>query len=124
MIQHLEINDENKQKLLETLMKKEGIISSGLHEGVAVPHIKTELIENITCLLAISQKGIDFEAIDSKPVFIVFLIIYPEKEEELGESLAESAGLFYRQGALQSLRSTKKPAEVINILQRAGKHIG
>ncbi len=69
---------KNKKELFETLLERESLASTGIGNEVAIPHPRTPLSELrknsaiITCFL---EKPVDFEAIDNKPVFIMFMLL-------------------------------------------------
>jgi PTS system nitrogen regulatory IIA component len=69
---------KNKEELFNALIEREALASTGIGNGVAIPHPRTPLSEMqdnaaiITCFL---DKSVDFEAIDNKPVFILFILL-------------------------------------------------
>ena len=69
---------KNKKELLETLIERESLASTGIGNGVAIPHPRTPLSEMhknsaiITCFL---EKPVEFGSIDNKPVFIMFILL-------------------------------------------------
>ncbi len=60
------------------LLERERLGSTGIGDGVAIPHGKMEELEDIIVVVGRSIKGIDFEAIDKKPCHIFFLVFAPE----------------------------------------------
>ena len=68
---------KNGKILLTTLLEREKLGSTGLEKGIAVPHSRSMMVDKLTLLFARSSQGIDFEAIDGKPVFLIFLILAP-----------------------------------------------
>ena len=64
------------------LLEREAIGSTGLGNGVAVPHVKSEDVSAVTLVLARSRPGIDWQAIDGRPVHIMFLLVSPLAEPE------------------------------------------
>lgn len=72
------LNETNKKLLFERLIERENLTSTGIGNGVAIPHPRVPLHEAIqqpaisTCFL---EKPIDFQAMDGKPVFVLFLLI-------------------------------------------------
>jgi PTS system fructose-specific IIA component len=53
-------------------------MSTGIGNGVAIPHCSTTKVSEITTVMALSPKGINFEAIDNEPVKIIILLIVPK----------------------------------------------
>jgi nitrogen PTS system EIIA component len=66
--------------LLEMLHQRESLGSTGIGRGVAVPHGRSLAIGRLTIILGRSAEGIDFEAMDGKPVHLVFLTVAPPQE--------------------------------------------
>lgn len=67
---------ENKKLVLTRLIDREKLASTGLGEGVAFPHARIEVNKNLVMAIGISKKGIDFDAVDSNPVYLVILILW------------------------------------------------
>ncbi|MBS0190068.1 MAG: PTS sugar transporter subunit IIA [Phycisphaerales bacterium] len=72
------IRDELKLKVLERERKG----STGFGRGVAVPHVKHKAITRMAAAIGLSQRGIDFNALDKQPVHSVVLLISPEDKPE------------------------------------------
>ena len=66
--------------LLQMLRQREHLGSTGIGRGVAVPHGRTLAITRLAVVFARSQAGIDFDAMDGKPVHLIFLTVAPPQE--------------------------------------------
>lgn len=64
--------------IFETLLQRERLGSTGIGEGIAIPHGKIAGLERMFGLVARLEKPIDFEALDAQPVDILFLLLAPE----------------------------------------------
>lgn len=77
----------NKNKDYETaldqLITRESIDSTGIGHGVAIPHLRWKGVRNLVCAVGRSCKGIDFVAMDRKPVHLIFLMYYPPEKQTL-----------------------------------------
>ena len=75
----LESNDaiKNKETLLSALIEREKLGSTGIGENVAIPHAKSEEIDQILTLFGRSTEGIEFDSLDKKPVYFVCLVVAP-----------------------------------------------
>src|SRR6185295_3011798 len=62
----------DKKSILKALVERESLGSTGIGQGIAIPHGKTEKIKELVAVLGISKKGINFEALDGEPVYIFF----------------------------------------------------
>jgi PTS system fructose-specific IIC component/PTS system nitrogen regulatory IIA component len=71
-----------REDILESLREREKKMSTGIHQGIAIPHCKTSAVERVYGVLGVSKKGIDYDALDGKPVYLLFLILVPETDTE------------------------------------------
>ena len=71
-----------RDEILNALIEREMKMSTGIHKGIAVPHGKTNAIESIRGVLGISRKGVDYDALDGEPVYLLFMIVTPQKDSE------------------------------------------
>lgn len=86
---------QEQDKLLEALLKREQLGSTGIGDHVAIPHAKSEGIEQIITVFGRSRQGIEFESLDRKPVHFVFLLLAPSGSTGLHlKALAKIARLF------------------------------
>ena len=67
--------------LLEMLKRRESLGSTGIGKGVAIPHGRSLAISELKVLFALSRKGLDYDAIDGKPVQLFFLIVAPPQDK-------------------------------------------
>ena len=71
---------EHADTLLQTLLKREELGSTGIGKGVAIPHGRSLLIDKLEVAVGRSVKGIEFDAVDKKPVHLLFLIMAPPQD--------------------------------------------
>ncbi|GHU66244.1 hypothetical protein FACS189447_06710 [Spirochaetia bacterium] len=71
-----------RDEILEALKERESKMSTGIHKGIAIPHGKTNAIDNVYGILGISKKGIDYDALDGQPVYLLFMLLAPQKDAE------------------------------------------
>jgi mannitol/fructose-specific phosphotransferase system IIA component (Ntr-type) len=64
------------------LLKRDAIMSTGIGYGVAIPHVKMAGIENFFITIGVHKKGVDWDSLDSKPTYLIFLIAGPENQQE------------------------------------------
>jgi mannitol/fructose-specific phosphotransferase system IIA component (Ntr-type) len=69
---------KNRDELLTDVRERENLVTTGVGYGVAFPHAKTRAAKGIVITFGRSAKGIDFEAMDHRPVNLFFLIAAPE----------------------------------------------
>ncbi|MCX5804864.1 MAG: PTS sugar transporter subunit IIA [Proteobacteria bacterium] len=71
------------EKVVDIVLEREKLGSTGIGDGVAIPHGKMKGINNILCVFGKSKNGVDFDAVDRKPVRIFFLLLAPEDSANL-----------------------------------------
>jgi len=71
-----------KDELIEKVLERERKHSTGFGRGVAVPHVKHPGIEQMAVAIGISADGIDFNALDKQPVYMIFLLLSPQSKPE------------------------------------------
>ncbi len=70
--------DLDQKKVLAVLMDREQLGTTGIGDGIAIPHGKLEGIQEVRLVVGRSQQGVDFKALDHKPCRIFFLVVAPE----------------------------------------------
>ncbi|MCI5072069.1 PTS sugar transporter subunit IIA [bacterium] len=75
-------DDVDASELAQALVDRERLSSTAIGAGVAIPHARLKLLKESHVLIAKSAKGVDFDAIDEKPVHLIFCILSPSKATE------------------------------------------
>ena len=80
LVTHLAQYEENvnKEELLKALLEREKLGSTGINDGVAIPHGKLKNIGKLLAVFGRNREGIDFGALDGKPSHLFFLLVAPE----------------------------------------------
>lgn len=81
----------DKEKTVQVLLERERLGSTGIGDGIAIPHGKLKEIHNITCSFGRKKEGVDFQSLDEKPSRLFFLLLAPE--DSAGEHLQALARL-------------------------------
>lgn len=114
------IKDKNcKDKIVKILLGREALGSTGIGQGVGIPHGKCDSASQLIGAFGISPKGIDFDSLDGEPVYIFFLLIAPE--DSAGphlKALARISRLLKDKFFRDSLRQAKDIATVIKIINQ------
>ncbi|MEX0963589.1 MAG: PTS sugar transporter subunit IIA [Pseudohongiellaceae bacterium] len=116
-----EIISENIDSLeasdvFDGLMAREQLGTTGLGNGIAIPHCRLAPCENIIGALITLDKPIDFDSIDGKPVDILFVLIVPHEEnDEHVKTLAGLAALFNDEDFCYTIRHTHDSEDLYNI---------
>ncbi len=103
--------------IFQKLMEREQLGSTGLGNGIAIPHGKIENISSVYALFARVEKGVDFEAIDDRPVDLIIMLLAPigAGADHL-KSLARVARLLREKSVIEQLRQTNDRDKLYNIL--------
>src|SRR6187397_3729116 len=73
-----ELTGQSEKEILEILLQREKLGSTGVGNGVAIPHGKLATLSNVFGLFARLERPVDFEALDGQPVDLIFLLLAPE----------------------------------------------
>ena len=74
------LNDREEYK--QEILKREAQSSTGMEEGIAIPHGKTKAVKIPTVAIGISKKGVDYESLDGEPSHLFFMIAAPENSND------------------------------------------
>ena len=105
-------------RLLEVLLEREALQSTGIGEGVAIPHGKMVGLDRLVATFARSPEGVDFDSIDGQPTHHFFLLVVPEHSG--GQYLKALARIsrFFRDAAFrQRLSDVETLEEVIGTIE-------
>lgn len=96
------------------IMNREAQTSTGLGEGIAMPHSKNEAVKEATVLFAKSNKGVDYASLDGQPTDLFFMIAAPEGANDTHlAALAELSKYLMKPGFADKLRQASTPDQVI-----------
>lgn len=102
------------------LRERENLASTGVGEGVAIPHGRLAGIERLKAVLAICPKGVDFESVDGEPVYILVAILAPDRSTgDHLKALARVSRLLRPEDVRARLRAAKDPEELFESVLRA-----
>ncbi|MBF0279132.1 MAG: PTS sugar transporter subunit IIA [SAR324 cluster bacterium] len=109
----------DRAEAMEALFEREKLMSTGIGEGVAIPHARIQSCSDVSMAFALQRKGVDFNALDSKPVKLVFLIFFPKEKVNLQlRTLAMVSRILQRGGLNKSLLKAESPEEVLDIFKK------
>ena len=108
---------KSQEDLLKDVKDREELVTTGVGYGVAFPHAKTRATKGIVIAFGRSEKGIDFDAMDHKPVNLFFLIAAPE--DAIGAHLNVMARLSYimkSEENRQKMMTVTSPGELLQMI--------
>src|SRR5216684_7481689 len=104
-------------RLTETLLEREKLGSTGIGEGVAIPHGKLPGIPGLIAAFARSKAGVDFASIDGKPTYLFFVLFAPDNSAGLHlKALARISRLFKQPQFRQSILQAPDAAAIFRII--------
>ena len=109
----------DKKGIVKALSDRENLGSTGIGQGIAIPHGKTDRVGGLVAVLGISHKGVNFEALDGELVYILFLLVAPK--ETAGphlKALAQISRLLRDPYFCELLRRCKSSEEVYELIRR------
>ncbi|MDJ1158786.1 PTS IIA-like nitrogen regulatory protein PtsN [Chelatococcus sp. SYSU_G07232] len=110
----------DERDIFETLLQRERLGSTGIGEGIAIPHGKPARIDRLFGLMARLERPIDFEALDGQPVDIIFLLLAPETAgADHLKALARVARILREPGVLEKVRATRDASALYAVLTQS-----
>lgn len=104
-------------RLLEVLQDREKLGSTGIGEGVAIPHGKLGGLPQLMASFGVARGGVDFEAIDGKPTYLFFALVAPENSAGVHlKALARISRLFKNARFRQSILEAKTPEDIYKLI--------
>ena len=111
------IKERDVAKLVQILMKRESLGSTGIGQGVAIPHGKSDCVTKLIAAFGVSRTGVAFDSLDGEPVHLFFLLVAPE--DSAGphlKALARISRLLKDKHFRDSLRATKDEKTLLRIV--------
>jgi len=113
---------KNKSAVLKAVMEREKVMSTGVGDGVAIPHGKAEGVEDVVAAFGVAKQDIDFQSIDEKPVRLVFLLVAPPNATGPHlKALSRVSRLLNKKEFREQLLRAKSAEEVLNLIQEEEK---
>ena len=105
-------------RLVEVLQERERLGSTGIGEGVAIPHGKLPGLPQLMASFGVARDGVDFEAIDGKPTYLFFALVAPENSAGIHlKALARISRLFKNPAFRQSILGAESPEEIFRLIE-------
>ncbi len=114
-----EIKPADEERLIPVLLAREALGSTGIGQGVGIPHGKSNSVAELVAAFGLSKRGVNFDSLDGEPVHIFFLLVAPE--DSAGphlKALARISRLLKDRFFRESLRESKDEKQVLRIIQQ------
>jgi PTS system nitrogen regulatory IIA component len=108
---------QDKAAALNAVMEREDKMSTGMKHGIAIPHGKSAVIQDLVACIGVSEKPVDFDSLDHEPCRIFIMTLSPvEKTGPHLQFLAEVSLLFKSAEKREEILNAKTPEEILKIL--------
>ena len=117
------IKEKDAGKVVQILLDREALGSTGIGQGVAIPHGKCDCVSQLVGAVGISKTGIEFDSLDGEPTYIFFLLVAPQ--DSAGphlKALARISRLLKDKHFRESLRNSKDPKVLMKALRDEDQH--
>lgn len=109
-----------RDEVIKLVLDREKHGSTGFGKGVAVPHVKHDKIKKVAAAVAVSQPGVDFNALDREPVYCLFLLASPkDKPDEHLQAMENLFNSLQNEKFRKFLRQADTKDAVIDLLNEA-----
>ena len=114
----------NEDRMIETLLERESLGSTGIGEGVAIPHGKSKEVKRILASFGRSETGLDFQSLDGKPTHLFFLLIAPENSAGMHlKALAQISRLMKDQNFRKRLMEAKSADDIYSVFSEGDERL-
>ncbi len=108
------IGSENLEAVRKGVLEREKIMSTGVGKGLAIPHCKSQVVNESFGSFAILKEPLDFNSIDNQPVQLVFLLISPDSKNSLHIKLLSRVSRLMNSGAFrEKVTSCTSSAQIL-----------
>jgi PTS system nitrogen regulatory IIA component len=107
-------------EILSKVLQRESMMSTGIGNGVAIPHGKTRLLDHLVAACGVSPAGIEFDSMDGEPATLFILLVSPESlRGPHVKALANVSRLLKEESVRTSLRQSATPEDFLASLREA-----
>ncbi len=112
-----EYTGQNATELFENMLSREKMGSTGIGNGIAIPHARMASSDNAVAVLLQCEEPIEFDSIDNRPVDLLFALLVPEEQcKEHLKTLSSMAERLNDKQTLKQLRNAQSDEELYNIM--------
>ena len=121
MVEHLRLagyfKGNESEDVVKAILKRELLSSTGIGDGVAIPHAKHPSVERLVGAVAVSPGGVSFESVDNDPVFVLVMLISPqERPSEHLRALEGVSRCLKDKTFVQSLRQATTAQQIWDLI--------
>ena len=109
----------DRERFLKEVFRRESVEATGIGNGVAVPHARTDAVESLVMALGRSVGGVDFGAVDGRPVHLIFIMGTPRSNvTEYLKMMAQLSRMVRASGFVDELMGASSPEAVLEVLKK------
>jgi nitrogen PTS system EIIA component len=114
------INPDDESSIVDAVLKREELGSTGIGNGVAVPHTKHPSVDKLVSTVALVKDGIDFSSLDGESVYILFLLISPpDRPGDHLRGLENISRHLRNQNFCSFLKQSRNTEDILELLNEA-----
>ncbi len=109
---------EDKEEIVNALLDREKLGSTGIGEGVAIPHAKSDVVKEVVAAFGRSPQGIEFDSLDGEPAYLFFMLIAPT--DSTGphlKALARLSRILKDKPFREALKQAETEEEIIKLIR-------
>ena len=108
----------DRDNVLQAVLEREKIMSTGIGDGIAIPHGKSDSVVKLVAALGTQRRGVDFEALDGEPAYVFFLLVSPANVSGPHiKALARISRLLKNDDFKKKLITASSPEEIISAIR-------
>ena len=114
----------DREQVLQAVLDREKIMSTGIGDGIAIPHGKSAAVTELVAAMGTQRRGVDFDALDGEPAFVFFLLVSPANVSGPHiKALARISRLLKNDEFKKKLIEADSAAEIIATIEAAERDI-
>lgn len=107
---------QDEEMAFSDIMARENHLSTGMENGLAIPHAKTDAVQKLVVAFGIHRKGLDYDSLDGKPAHYIFLVLSPRDTSGPHiQALARISRSIKNENLREALLQAKDKKEILNI---------
>ena len=112
----------DRDKVLQSVLDREKIMSTGIGDGIAIPHGKSEAVVTLSAALGTQKRGANFEALDGEPAYVFFLLVSPANISGPHiKALARISRLLKNEDFKKRLIAASSPEDLLSVIAEEEK---
>ncbi|OVE81715.1 hypothetical protein BVY04_02670 [bacterium M21] len=117
LVEEHEISLADRSHVIQAILQREEMVSTGMEYGVALPHGAVSCVEEVVAALGVSKQGLDFQSIDGRLTYIIILLVLPKEKYSAGvRTMAGISRVLTSDGLRDRLRAAGDAGEIMDII--------